>query len=70
MAPRPQGPWRRTSSEQRLRRFFDGPRNFWSHVVESGRTRRRMLNEMDDLKRYLDGREQEILEQMRLLGYL
>lgn len=51
----------------RLRAFFDGPRHFWSHVVESGRPRRRILAEMADLDRYLDREERRVLGEIRSL---
>jgi len=51
----------------RLRAFFDAPRNFSGHVIESARPRRRLLGEMDDLERYLDKRERELLAELRTL---
>jgi hypothetical protein len=49
----------------RLRAFFDRPCNFWSHIVESGRPRRRILAEMTDLDRYLDREERRVLGEIR-----
>ena len=45
----------------RLRSFFDGPRNFWHHLAESNRGRHRLLTEMRALERYLNESERVTL---------
>lgn len=48
----------------RLRPFFDAPRNFWEHVLEVDRGRHALLGEMRDLERYLDDNEKAILREL------
>lgn len=54
----------------RLRRFFDGPRHFWSHLAGSTRPRYALLGEMEALRRYLSADDRacldELLELVRL----
>jgi hypothetical protein len=45
----------------RLRPFFDGPRNSLGHVFEIRRRRHHLLDEMRDLERYLNENETAIL---------
>lgn len=45
----------------RLRPFFDGPRNYLGHVFEISRNRHELLDEMRDLERYLNDNETAIL---------
>ena len=44
--------------------FFAGSRNFWWHVLEVHRPLNRILNEIDDLSRYLNDDEREILDRL------
>ncbi|HWE94891.1 MAG TPA: hypothetical protein VG269_13075 [Tepidisphaeraceae bacterium] len=50
---------------RRLARFFGEPRNFWLHLFQSQRPRRRLLAELADLDRYLDPAEREIAADLR-----
>jgi hypothetical protein len=50
---------------RRLARFFAEPRNFWLHLFQSQRPRRRLLAELADLDRYLDPAEREIAADLR-----
>ena len=45
----------------RLRPFFDSPRNFIEHAMEVTRSRHKLLDEMRDLERYLNDNEKAIL---------
>lgn len=40
--------------------FFNGPRHFWSHLLQSTRPRHEILKELSALDRYLNDREREI----------
>ncbi len=48
----------------RLRPFFDGPRNYLGHVLEISRSRHQLLDEMRDLERYLNDNETAILREI------
>lgn len=48
----------------RLRPFFDGPRNYFGHVFEISRSRHQLLGEMRDLERYLNDNETAILREI------
>jgi len=48
----------------RLRPFFDGPRNYLGHVLEISRSRHHLLDEMRDLERYLNDNETAILREI------
>lgn len=50
---------------RRLSRFFSGPRNFWLHLFQSQRARRRLLAELADLDRYLNAAEGQIAAELR-----
>ncbi len=54
----------------RLRPFFDAPRNFWEHNMEIDRGRHTLLREMRDLERYLDDNEKAILRELSELTEL
>lgn len=45
-----------------LVRFFNGPRNFWRHLVQSGAHRNALLERLDSLKRYMSEEEKEVAE--------
>jgi len=42
---------------RRLKDFFDGPRHFWFHLLEVRRPLKRLLQEMNNLNRYLTEKE-------------
>lgn len=48
----------------RLRPFFDSPRNFFEHAMEVSRSRHKLLDEMRDLERYLNDNEKAILDEI------
>jgi hypothetical protein len=45
----------------RLLGYFSRPRYFFGHIIESDRPRQALLAELDDLHRYANNKEQEIL---------
>ena len=49
---------------QRLRRFFDGPSHFWSHLFQSSRGVRRLLELINAQRRYLNPAECEVTDQI------
>ena len=48
----------------RLRPFFAQTRNFWQHLVQSNRSRFRLVKEMQAYGRYLNHAEQELMERL------
>jgi hypothetical protein len=52
---------------RRLKDFFDGPRNFWFHLIEVRRPLKRVLQEMNNLNRYLTVKERATLGQVEAL---
>jgi hypothetical protein len=50
--------------ERRLRAFLAGPRNFWPHLLESRRPLNALLDDLHDLRRYLNEPERATLDQM------
>jgi hypothetical protein len=52
---------------RRLKGFFDGPRHFWPHVCEVRRPLNRLLQEVGDLKRYLDDEDRATLDALAVL---
>ncbi len=48
----------------RLMPYFQKPRNFWLHLIESSRPLQVMLNEIHVLRRYLNEKEQEIFDEL------
>jgi hypothetical protein len=51
----------------RLKTFFHGPRNFLLHLFESGSPWSKLDHELTNVERYLQGRELEILAELREL---
>jgi hypothetical protein len=51
----------------RLRAFFQGPRNFTTHLIGSQRPLKRLTDEIDNLSRYVDQRGQEKLAVIKSL---
>jgi hypothetical protein len=49
---------------QQLKGFFDGPRNFWLHLFEARHPLNLLLNKINDLNRFLNDKEREMLDQM------
>lgn len=47
--------------------FFDGPQNRLRHLFASRNARFALMNEIDNLKRYLNSQESEYAEQLRVL---
>lgn len=45
--------------------FFSGPRNKVRHLIASRRARFRLLNEIENMERYLNPREKEFAERLR-----
>jgi hypothetical protein len=52
---------------QRLKDFFDGPRNFWRHVARFPGYRHTLLTELDAQDRYLDDKERAAMHALRAL---
>jgi hypothetical protein len=52
---------------RRLADFFDGPRNFWRHLLESSRPVNQRLAELNELRRYLNQSEGAILDRLAQL---
>jgi hypothetical protein len=52
---------------ERLRKFFDGPRNFWRHVFRVSRHAHGLLTEIDAQDRYLNDKERQIMHEVRAL---
>jgi hypothetical protein len=50
----PHDAWIRDLYATHLRDFFRGPRNFTAHLIGSQRPLKRLIDEIDDLPRYLD----------------
>ena len=50
-----------------LRDFFQGPRNFAAHLIGSQRPRKRLIDEIDSLSRYVDQQSQEKLAAIKIL---
>jgi hypothetical protein len=50
-----------------LRSFFQGQRNFTAHLIRSRRPLRRLVDEIDNLSRYVDQRSQEKLAAIKTL---
>jgi hypothetical protein len=50
---------------ERLKRFFDGPRNFWHHVLHAPGQRHDLLMEIDAQGRYLNDKEREVMHALR-----
>ena len=48
----------------RLKDFFDGPRNFLQHLVESNRARFTLITNIRSIAQHLDGKERESLERL------
>lgn len=48
----------------RLKRFFDSPRHFWQHLLQSGRPRNRLLAEVRAHERFLNKNEQDIVQKI------
>jgi hypothetical protein len=46
---------------RRLRGFFGGSRNFWSHLMNSSRPLQHMLSDIEAHKRYLNDAEREFM---------
>ena len=57
----PHDAWIRDLYSSRLKDFFEGPRNFASHLVGSQRPLRRLTEEIDSLARYVDKPNQDKL---------
>src|SRR5260370_40738904 len=49
---------------QHLKDFFDGPRHVWLHILGSQRPRNALLSKIDNLNRYLNPKEREILGEL------
>ena len=47
-----------------LKRFFDGPRNFWWHLFEIRRPANTLLNSITDLNRYANEKERAKLNEL------
>ena len=47
--------------EQRLRAYFERPRNLWSHLVGSAKPLHTLLAEVDAMDRYLDTEERKLM---------
>ncbi len=47
-----------------LKHFFDGPRNFWLHLLEVRRPLNTLLDKITDLNRYSNDKEREKLNQL------
>ncbi len=47
--------------------FFEEHRNFWWHLAQSHRPRRRLLEELEGLERYLDEEERAVVEEIEEL---
>ena len=52
---------------ERLRPFFEAPRNFTQHLRNSNRARFVILADIDDMERYLNPKEREFSERLRAL---
>jgi hypothetical protein len=61
----PHDAWIRDLYNTRLRDFFQGHRNFAAHLVGSQRPLKRLIDEIDNLSRYVDQRSQEKLAAIR-----
>ena len=48
-----------------LSSFFDGPQNRLRHLIDSRRARFKLMNEIDNLQRYLNSQEREYTERLR-----
>jgi len=47
-----------------LKDFFDGPRNFWQHVFEIRSPIQRLINQVNDLNRFLNNDERVVMEKI------
>ncbi len=54
----------------RLAGFFGGFRNYWHHLFESKRPRHVFVTEFNDLDRYLNDRERQIVGELSELVYI
>jgi len=54
--------------EKRLRAFFSAPANYWLHLLESRRPLNSVLDEINDLRRYLNDAERATLDQLEALA--
>ncbi len=54
----PHDAWIRDLHATHLRDFFQGPRNFTAHLIGSQRPLKRLIDEIDDLSRYVDQQSQ------------
>lgn len=61
LPPPPYDAWIADLYVTHLRDFFDGPRNFTSHLIGSQHSLRRMVDEIDSLSRFVDSQGQEKL---------
>ena len=52
---------------KRLAPFFDGPKNFWLHLVESRRPLNALATELDDLRRFANDAEREKIGRLAAL---
>jgi hypothetical protein len=48
----------------RLKPFFEKPRNFWQHLVQSHRARHRLLVEIESHERYLNDAERKAMHEI------
>ena len=49
---------------QQLKPFFERPRHFWSHLLLSDRSRRKILAEIESHGRYLDDTERRVMNEI------
>ena len=49
---------------RRLVRYFNGPRGFWGHLLQSNRAQQTLLSELDWQRRYLNDTEQQYMAQI------
>jgi hypothetical protein len=63
----PHDGWIRDLYVSHLRDFFQGPRNFTSHVIGSQQPLKRLTEEIDSLARYLDQQGKESLDVIKTL---
>ena len=45
--------------------FFSGPKHFWQHLVASDRPLFELLQQLDDMERYMNDSEQEFAQKLR-----
>lgn len=63
----PHDAWIRDLYATHLQDFFQGPRNFAAHLIGSQRPLKRLIDEIDDLSRYVDQQSQAKLDAVKNL---